>query len=83
VMRQKCEEKNEESPEEAGHENGCHHFWVIEIANGPSSRGECKFCGETRDFLNSITNINDPKRKSNPLKFPKLSRVKLQKESNS
>jgi hypothetical protein len=82
-MRQRCEEKKEESPEDTRNKNRCHHFWVIEIANGPRSRGECKFCGETRDFYNSITDINDPKRKSNPLKLPKISKVKLQKESKS
>jgi hypothetical protein len=82
-MRQKCEEKNKESPEDASKENQCNHFWMIEIANGPRSRGKCKFCGETRDFYNSISNINDPKRKPNPLKLPKISQVKLQKESKS
>ena len=82
-MRQKCEEKHEDSPEENKDENQCNHFWMIEIANGPSSRGECKFCGETKEFFNSITNINDPKRKTNPLKLPKISKVKLQKESTS
>ena len=82
-MRPKCEEKNENSPEDTPQENRCHHFWMIEVANGPRSRGECKFCGETRDFYNSITNLNDPKRKTNPLKLPKISKVKLQKESKS
>ena len=82
-MRQKCEEKNEENHENIHEENQCNHFWVIEIANGPRSRGECKFCGETRDFYNSIANINDPKRKTNPLKLPRISKVKLQKENQS
>lgn len=64
-------------------EASCHHFWIIEIANGPKSRGKCKYCGEVRDFQNSITNPNDPRRRSNPLNLPKMSKVKLDKGSKS
>ena len=82
-MRHKMKNTIEEKLEEVRDDNGCNHFWVIEIANGPRSRGKCKFCGESKDFYNSITDINDPKRKSNFLKLPKLSKVKLEKESKS
>ena len=61
----------------------CHHFWVIEIANGPKSHGECKYCGETKNFYNSIVDLTDPRRKTNPLNLPKMSRVKLDKGSKS
>lgn len=64
-------------------EEQCPHYWVIEIANGPKSRGQCKYCGEIRDFHNSIVDLNDPRRKSNPLNLPKLSKVKLDKGSKS
>ena len=64
-------------------ENRCHHFWIIEIANGPKSRGECKYCGEIKDFHNSIVDFRDPRRKGNPLKLPKMSKVKLDKGSKS
>ncbi len=39
-----------------GHLNGgaCAHFWRIESPNGPTSRGKCKHCGATQDFMNSI-----------------------------
>ncbi len=30
----------------------CQHHWVIEPPNGPTSRGLCRNCGESRDFLN-------------------------------
>ena len=30
----------------------CHHHWVIDRPNGPTSRGLCRTCGERRDFLN-------------------------------
>jgi hypothetical protein len=32
----------------------CKHFWVIESPNGPTSNGECRNCGEVREFKNSI-----------------------------
>ncbi len=31
----------------------CAHHWVIETPAGPVSRGQCKRCGEEREFLNS------------------------------
>ena len=34
----------------------CRHYWVIEAASGPTSRGVCKICGEKRVFHNSWTN---------------------------
>lgn len=32
----------------------CHHYWIIEKAKGPTSRGMCKYCGSKRDFSNFI-----------------------------
>lgn len=29
------------------------HYWVIEAARGPISRGVCKFCGAVKEFHNS------------------------------
>ncbi len=34
--------------------SGCQHHWVIERPAGPVSKGECRSCGEKRDFLNYI-----------------------------
>lgn len=31
----------------------CAHHWVIDTPAGPVSRGQCKRCGEAREFLNS------------------------------
>ena len=31
----------------------CRHYWVIESASGPTSKGVCKFCGEEKEFQNS------------------------------
>ena len=30
----------------------CHHYWVIESASGPTSRGVCKLCGAVKGFSN-------------------------------
>lgn len=32
----------------------CHHYWLIEKATGPTSRGKCKYCGIRKDFSNFI-----------------------------
>ncbi|MBA7628033.1 hypothetical protein ES703_35503 [subsurface metagenome] len=31
----------------------CRHYWHIEEADGPVSRGICKICGEKKEFQNS------------------------------
>ena len=31
----------------------CRHYWNIESADGPTSRGVCSVCGEEKEFLNS------------------------------
>jgi len=36
----------------------CRHYWNIEAADGPTSRGVCKVCGEEREFLNSWSDAN-------------------------
>jgi len=33
----------------------CVHWFIISEANGPTSEGTCKHCGETRFFSNSTT----------------------------
>ena len=32
----------------------CAHYWIIEPANGPMSRGKCRVCLEVRDFKNFV-----------------------------
>ena len=36
----------------------CRHYWNIEAADGPTSRGVCKVCGEEKEFLNSWSDAN-------------------------
>ncbi len=42
---------------------GCTHHWVIDAANGHTSRGVCQLCNEEREFENSTigTIWNPPK----------------------
>jgi hypothetical protein len=78
-MKQKVKERIEEKPAQ----EQCHHYWVIEVANGPRSRGHCKYCGETREFLNAFPDFNQLRRSGNPLELPRLPDVEIDKESKS
>jgi hypothetical protein len=83
-MKQKIKERNEKKVEpEQLSENACQHFWDIEVANGPSSMGTCRFCGETKEFLNSLPNFNPLKRRNSPLDLPKMPDVEVDKDSKS
>ena len=32
----------------------CSHHWLIQAADGPTSVGVCRICGETREFKNYV-----------------------------
>ena len=32
----------------------CHHYWVIDTAVGPTSKGVCRLCGAQREFDNTL-----------------------------
>lgn len=68
---------------EREHVSQCQHYWVIEEANGPKSRGICKYCGAIRDFFNVMPDSSAPKHGANPLHLPKMSKVDLDKDSQS
>jgi len=80
-MRRKVGVKEKNSNHVA--KDQCSHYWIIETANGPKSRGVCQYCGESRDFLNSIQGLNALKRNASPLDLPKVPKVKLDKGSKS
>ena len=42
--------KLETAPEEPVSESKCCHYWIIEAAQGMTSRGVCKFCGAEKEF---------------------------------
>ena len=37
---------------ERSSETTCHHYWIIDVPKGPTSRGRCKFCGLEKEFDN-------------------------------
>ena len=78
-MRQKVKERTRDSAAK----DECHHYWEIEIANGPKSRGVCRYCGKTRNFLNTFPDFNPLKRNSSPLSLPELHEVEMDEESKS
>ena len=78
-MKSRVKEKTFEKPAE----DECHHFWVIEVANGPKSRGQCKYCGATKEFYNAFPDFNPMRRSANPLSLPKLPEVEVDRGQHS
>ena len=37
----------------------CTHYWDIDPAIGPISRGECRYCGAERQFINRLPDIGE------------------------
>ena len=45
--------------------SACLHNWVLDSPAGPVSKGECRSCGQERDFPNYIQGrFNNARRKS-------------------
>ena len=61
----------------------CRHYWVIDIANGPASRGQCKYCGVKKEFFNAFPDYNPLKKNTNPLGLPELAGVKVDENRKS
>ena len=80
-MRNKINEKEKSPTKES--KPKCGHYWIIEVANGPSSLGTCKYCGETREFLNAFPTYNPLRKNSSPLTLPKLPNVEIEEEDKS
>lgn len=45
----------------------CTHYWIIETADGTTSPGRCKYCGETKRFLNAFPAVNPIKSYRRPV----------------
>ena len=48
------------APEETQENRLCRHYWIIEIARGPVSKGTCRLCEEIRAFSNHVEDAPDP-----------------------
>jgi hypothetical protein len=42
----------ETAPQEPTSKGNCCHYWIIEPADGPTSKGMCQFCGAEKEFDN-------------------------------
>ncbi len=58
----------------------CKHYWVIEGARGPTSRGICKFCGVERKFYNSLQEFTYMGRITRVFELPGLEDIESDKE---
>ena len=61
----------------------CRHYWVIEVANGPVSRGQCKNCGAKKEFYNAFPEFNTLKKGNNPCNMPKMPEVDVKDDNKS
>ncbi|MFQ5997237.1 MAG: hypothetical protein ACE5KP_06410 [Dehalococcoidales bacterium] len=76
-MRHKLKEVARKPTEE----KECRHYWIIEGAKGPISRGVCKFCGAEREFRNSWPpDSSYAGRDSRVFELPNLLEVESDKE---
>jgi len=82
-MKKSVKEKTIVQEQEKKPEQACHHYWVIDVANGPSSLGKCKICGEKREFMNAYPSFNPLRKNTNPLHLPRIPEVELDKDSKS
>ena len=73
--------KLKEMPREPEVKGECRHYWMIESASGPSSRGVCKFCGAEREFHNSWLDSTSVGRDTRVFELPDLLEVESDKES--
>ena len=75
------EYKLKEEPEKPAKESNCRHYWVIEDAGGPTSRGVCKFCGAEKEFLNSWPDSRSKEQNTRLFELPNLLDVESDTES--
>ena len=62
--------------------NGCKHYWIIEGAKGPTSRGVCKYCGEEREFQNSWQEMSYSERSARVFELPNLVEIEPVEEQD-
>ncbi len=75
------EYKLKEKSEKPAKESNCRHYWVIEDAGGPTSRGVCKFCGAEKEFLNSWPDSRSKEQNNRVFELPNLLDVESDTES--
>lgn len=48
--------------------DSCHHYWLIDRANGPLSHAVCKYCNKERNFSNLPVQNDETKIGGSPAK---------------
>ena len=79
-MRHKVKDIGEEGLVAKGE---CHHYWLIENAEGPTSNGVCKFCGAEKEFSNSLQDFVMVKRPARVLELAGTKDSELEDAQNS
>jgi hypothetical protein len=59
----------------------CGHYWRIDSANGPTSKGICKLCGLEREFNNSFLNSSRSPEDKIIFSLPELDAVEPEAEN--
>ncbi len=77
-MTQKIKEITEEHVAPVG----CRHYWIIESADGPTSKGVCRICGAEKEFFNSFYGTIEVEKKLRPHELPRLPKIKLDEEQS-
>ena len=78
-------DRNEDKEKKSAVTTACRHYWSIESADGPTSRGICRVCGEEKEFLNSWSDANYKGKDPRVLDLPNMLKdeEKEEKEVNS
>ena len=74
-MKGRVKTKVQTLPQPPSQKEQCHHYWFIDVANGPTSGGTCKNCGARKEFLNAFPEYNPLRKPANPLALPKIQEV--------
>jgi hypothetical protein len=77
MMRDELKESNIKSEQE---KDECRHYWIIESAQGPVSRGFCKFCGAEKEFHNSWPGFSYVGKDARIFDLPELFDAKSEEE---
>ena len=75
-------QKVKEITEEHVAQEECCHYWIIESADGPTSKGVCRFCGAEKEFFNSFHGSIQVGRNPRPHELPKLKEIELNEEQS-
>jgi hypothetical protein len=77
MMRDELKESNIKPEQE---KDECRHYWIIESAQGPVSRGFCKFCGAEKEFHNSWPGFSYAGKDARVFDLPELFDAKSEEE---